>query len=345
MKILNIMAGAQHGGAETAFVDICLALHERGIDQVIVTRTHTPRVETLKKAGMKVYGVPFRGKVDIITPFVVRHILKKEKPDIIQSWMARAASVIPKKHGAAAHVARLGGYYNLKNFSSANFFVTNTPALKTWLCDQRVATDKVTVITNFATAPHTIPQIDRKNLNTPDDAFVVVALARYHPNKALDILIRAVEGFPNIHVWLAGEGPEREALQTLAKEMGAQERIHFLGWRDDAGALLAAADVCVFPSRQEPFGNVFIQAWAAKCPVISSRSEGPSYYMRDNEDGLLFPINDVGALQKCLSRVMNDKHLRDRLSANGFARFQNEFTKEKTVDAYEALYRRLLTTQ
>ncbi len=342
MKILNIMAGAHHGGAETAFVDICTALHERGVDQVIVTRAFTPRVEILKKKGMKVYGVPFRGKIDIITPFVVRHILKKEKPDIIQSWMARAASVIPKKHGAKAHVARLGGYYHLKNFATTNYFVTNTPALKTWLTDQKIDAARVKVITNFAQESTQVPAM-RRDMNTPDEAYVVLTLARYHPNKGLDVLIKATEKFPNMHVWLAGDGPERKNLEQLADRIHIKERVHFLGWRDDAAALLKACDVCVIPSRQEPFGNVFIQAWAARCPVIASTSEGPGFYMRDGEDGLLFPIDDVQSLQECLARLMENPALRDQLVTRGFTRFKNEFTKEKTADSYLELYRTLMT--
>lgn len=342
MKILNIMAGAHQGGAETAFVDICTALHERGVDQVIVTRAFTPRIELLKKKGIKVYGVPFRGKIDIITPFVVRHILKKEKPDIIQSWMARAASAIPKKHGAYAHVARLGGYYHLKNFSTANYFVTNTPALKTWLTDQGIDAARVTVITNFAQESTQEPVV-RSSVNTPDDSYVVLALARYHANKGLDVLIKAAQKFPSMHVWLAGEGPERANLEQLADNLGIKDRIHFLGWRSDSAALLKACDVCVIPSRQEPFGNVFIQAWASRCPVIASTSEGPGFYMRDGEDGLLFPIDDVAALEACLARIFEDKVLRQKLIDHGFTRFKNEFTKEKTADSYLELYRTLMT--
>jgi glycosyltransferase involved in cell wall biosynthesis len=124
----------------------------------------------------------------------------------------------------------------------------------------------------------------------------------------------------------------------LARALGLEERVHFLGWRSDRAALLQACDICVFPSRYEPFGTVFVQAWANRVPVICSRADGPRQFVRDGEDGLLFDIDDVNALTGALKKLLADKALQARLIDAGYARYRNEFTKEKTVQSYLDFY-------
>ena len=72
--------------------------------------------------------------------------------------------------------------------------------------------------------------------------------------------------------------------------------MRFLGWRTDRGALLRAADICVLPSRWEPFGTVMLEAWAAGTPLVAAASQGPAALIEDGGNGLLVPVDDVAAL-------------------------------------------------
>ena len=103
--------------------------------------------------------------------------------------------------------------------------------------------------------------------------------------------------------------------------------MRFLGWRDDRAALLQAADICVFPSRYEPFGTVFVQAWAQQIPLVTTDADGPRQYVRDGEDGLVVPVDDAEALAGALRRVINDPVLAQTMVKNGYERYLNEFTK------------------
>ncbi len=338
MKVLQVMAGAAQGGAETAFEDIVLALHESGIEQRVVIRNNNPeRISKIKSAGVTVETLPFGGVLDIYTPLKMRSLIADFKPDIVQTWMSRASQKTPHCSGSI-NVARLGGYYNLKYYKNTDFFVTNTPDIKNHLIENGVAEDSVIHINNFAPIDNPSPDVNRAEMGIPDDAQIAVALARYHPVKALDTLIRAAATLPMLHVWLAGQGAEEGRLRVLADELRCAERIHFLGWRRDGDALLRAADICVVPSRSEPFGNVMVQAWAQGCPLICSRSQGPLQFARDGQDCLMFDIDDVPALQAHLRRLMNDVGLKQQLKDAGAARFQNEFSREKTVMAYRNFY-------
>lgn len=342
MRVMQVMAGADRGGAETAFVDTCLAFHDAGIEQMVVTRANDLRVPQLREAGLAVECLPFGGFIDIYTPHKIARLAQKFKPDIVQTWMSRASWKTPPGKGAYKVVSRLGGYYALKYFKSTDFFTTITPDIRDYLMREGVTGDRIRHINNFAETESVITPVRRSDLNTPEEAIVLLALGRLHPSKALDVLISSVKDMADVHVWIAGEGDLRGELEDLAQALGIAGRIHFLGWRNDRAALLQACDICVFPSRYEPFGTVFVQAWANQVPVICSRADGPRQFVRDGEDGLLFEIDDVSGLTRAIETLRSDTGLQCKLVAAGTLRYQNEFTKEQTVAAYLDCYRGLL---
>ncbi len=339
MKILQVMAGNDHGGAETAFVDMCVALHEAGMEIEVATRANPVRVPRLEAAGIKVHTLPFGGPLDVFTPWKLGRIIKKFSPLIVQTWMSRAAQKTPNwKDVKSAQrylvVSRLGGYYKVKHFKNTDYFNTITPDIKRHLVEGGVAEDRILHINNFAETENVVAPITKADLDTPEDAPVLLTLARLHPSKALDVVIKSLADLPGVYAWLAGEGPSRAELEQLAEESGVADRVRFLGWRTDRSALLRACDICVFVSRIEPFGTVFAQAWAERTPVIVSDADGPRQFCVDGGDSLMVPKNDVGALVDAVKRLRADPALRARIVEKGHQRYLYEFTKEKTVTAY-----------
>ncbi len=346
MRILQVMAGAERGGAETAFVDMCLALHEAGEAVEAVTRPNDLRVPKLQEAGITVHTLPFGGRLDVFTRWRLGKIIKTFRPDIVQTWMARACWKTPawKEHTDQPRyhvVARLGGYYNLKYFQAADFFTTITPDIRAYLVKEGVPANKIAHINNFAETEKSAAPVSRADFATPRDATLLLALGRLHTSKAFDTLIKAVAELPGICLWIAGEGPERKNLEKLIAGLDVGGRVKLLGWRDDRAALLQACDICVFPSRYEPFGTVFVQAWAQKKPVIVSDADGPRQFVRDGEDGLMVPVDDISALRGAIAKLAGDKTLQSALAESGYARYREEFTKEKTLHAYLELYHKL----
>lgn len=350
MKILQVMAGNDHGGAETAFVDMCLAMQDAGVDIEVATRSNPVRVPMLEKAGIKVHTLPFGGPVDIYTTWKLGRIIKDFSPVIVQTWMARAAQKTPnwsqtKTPSRYLVVSRLGGYYKVKNFKSADYFATITPDIKRHLVDGGIEEGRIRFLPNFAETDDVGAPVSRADLNTPDDVPVALCLGRLHPSKAYDVLLKAMVDVPDLYVWIAGEGPSRSELEAMAKDLGVAPRVRFLGWRTDRGALLAACDMCIFASRVEPFGTVFLQAWAAKRPVIVSDADGPKQFCHDGVDSLVVPKEDAAALAQAIQRLMGNKALQDRLVETGYQRYVNEFTKEKSVSAYLDYFLTLLRNE
>lgn len=348
MKILHVMAGAKNGGAEMACVDMAIAMHEAGEDVAVVTRANPVRVPLLKEAGVPVYTLPFGGAVDIYTPWALGQLIKELKPMVVQTWMARAAKKTPnwrhlKTDQRYLVFSRLGGYYKKKNFKNTDYFTTITPDIKRHLVDLGFAADTIRHINNFAETEDTDVPVDRAEMQTPKDATVLLTLARFHKNKALDIVLDAVKEMPDVYVWMAGDGPDRDALMKQAEDLDIEERVRFLGWRTDRAALLQAADICVFASRFEPFGTVFAQAWQQKTPVIVSDADGPSQFCTDRQDCLMIPKDNAQALVDAVRTIQNDTALRDKIVEKGLENYRENFTRAKSVQNYLEYYIECLT--
>jgi len=105
-----------------------------------------------------------------------------------------------------------------------------------------------------------LPPAPRAEQDTPEDAPLLLCLGRLHRNKGFDVAIAALGEVPEAWLWIAGDGPERAALEARAAAEGVAGRVRFLGWRADVPALFAAADLLVCSSRHEPLGNIVIEA-------------------------------------------------------------------------------------
>lgn len=336
------MAGAAAGGAETAFAELCAAQMRAGMHVTAACRPSS-RNDALRNAGVDVVELPFGGVFDFKTRRALKKLISRHKPDVAVTWMNRAAKKMPKRPGIP-WIARLGGYYDLKYYRHVDEFVVNAPDIGRWMSNSGVPENKIAYIPNFAEVTPNAAPVPRASLDTPNDAFLFLTLARLHTNKAIDTLISALALTDDAYLWIAGEGPEARKLETLARVLGVQDRVRFLGWREDRWALLAACDAFVLPSRHEPFGNAFMQAWAAGKALITTDSEGPGHYVRDGVNGLVTPIDDVPAMAAAMNRLRQDGDLRRTLAANGQASYHQTFDKTVILDQWQSLFARLAKT-
>ena len=337
-KILHLMAGAPTGGAETYCVDALLALQSAGIKQTLITRSHTQRLSDLLAAGIEVCTAPFGKMFRGATQRTLQRAIEEFQPDIIQYWMGRAASYAVA--GRHKNIGWFGGYYDLKRYHHMDAYVGVTQDIARHIREAGAVAEKVFTIHTIANLPQASP-IPRAEFDTPEHAPLLLALARLHPKKGLDILLRALVDLPNVYCWIAGDGPLRHALPKLARELGIADRVKFLGWRNDRAAMLATCDVCVFPSRYEPFGTVTIESWAAGKPLVATAAAGPAAYVKNEENGLLVPIDDVDALNYAIARIISDIDLCQHVIDGGRASYEKQFTPAVMVAAYKDLYNQI----
>ena len=286
-------------------------------------RRHAGRQTALAALGRPGPALPFGGPLDLVTRRRAATFARTIGAQACVAWMNRAARFTPS--GPWVTVGRLGGYYDLGYYRRCDHLVGNTRGIADWIVAQGWPASRVHYLPNFAPDMSTSPPADRAALGIPASVPLLLALGRLHTNKAFDVLIRAMPALPGVHVLIAGEGPERAALEQLARQEGVNDRLHLPGWRTDTAALLAAADILVCPSRHEPLGNVVIEAFGAGKPVVAAASAGPKELIVPDEDGILVPLEDPAALAKALAAVLAEPQKAARLADAGRARFAAEF--------------------
>lgn len=336
MRVLHVIAGAEIGGAETFAVDAIMALAERGVEQHVICRPFAAQRRRYAAAGIPTSWYGFSVFDRFFRPGVVDVIARQFQPDVVHAWMSRAGSAVPRKLACPA-VGWFGDYYNLKYFKTCDSFFAVTPDIAASIVTRGIPAERVFTTNTFGTMPDA-PAVDRASLATPPDVNVALVLSRLHKVKGIDTMLQAAADVPGLYVWIAGDGPERADYEALAGRLGLRDRVRFLGWRADRKSLLEACDICVLPSRYEPFGTVIVEAWAANRPLVATAADGARQYVHDGEDGLLCAIDDPRALAVCLSRVLAEPGLADRLARAGGLRFEADFTRDIVIDRLIDVY-------
>jgi glycosyltransferase involved in cell wall biosynthesis len=198
------------------------------------------------------------------------------------------------------------------------------------------------------------------------DDVVLVCVARFAPQKAHDVLLRAfararestrestreLRGSPGtsgteLKLLLVGDDPfgdGRQRTEALARELDLGSACVFTGVRRDVPDLMAASDVFVMSSLWEGLGLVFLEAMATGLPVVSTRVSAIPEVVVDGETGLLVPPADDAALADALVRLAREPALRARLGAAGRARVRERFGLERMIDETLAVYAEVLAT-
>lgn len=339
MRIAHIMAGAPNGGAELFYERMTIAQHQAGETVLPVIRTEAARAERLRAVGLAPVELRFGGPVDVLTRPRLARALRSFRPDVAMTWMSRASAHAAR--GSWVLVGRMGGYYDPKYFRACEHIAGNTHGIVAWLRNQGFAEACTHYLPNFVEDFGATTPAARASLGIPEGAPMLLGLGRLHRDKGFDIALKALARLPGAHLAIAGSGPEEAALKALAGELGIAERVHFLGWRRDAGALLAACDIFLCSSRGEPLGNMVLEAWAARRPVVALAALGPGELITQDETGIVTPLEDADALARALTRVLDDRDFAHRIAQAGRARYERDFTRAPVLAAWRRLFEQL----
>ncbi|MFT8664469.1 MAG: glycosyltransferase [Acetobacter orientalis] len=331
LRVAHVMAGAATGGAELFFERLCTAQAASGLSVLPIIRREPARAARMQAEGAPPTQLRFGGLLDLATRPRLRSALNTFAPRVTVAWMNRAARFTPK--GPWVLAGRLGGFYDLSYYKRCDHLIGNTHGLVSWMKQEGWPAHRVHYLPNFAT--DLAPTPPHRPAGVPEGAPFVLALGRLHTNKAFDVLIRAMRFLPGVWLVICGEGPERTALETLAKQEGVAERVLMPGWSIQPGGLIKACSVLVCPSRHEPLGNVVIEGFSANKPVVAAASQGPTELIRSGENGLLAPKEDAQALAHHIGTVLEDPNLAARLAAAGRADYTHTFAPAPVLAAWQ----------
>ncbi len=173
------------------------------------------------------------------------------------------------------------------------------------------------------------PLVDRQAVlqecRIDEDEFVILYVGRIAPEKDMDVLIETFETLPkrirnNAHLVIAGDGPMYRGL-VATNEKTLNSRITYLGFTEGAALQrwYAAADIFLFPSPTETFGNVILEAMASGTPVIGAAQGGVQDIIEEGVTGLLCPAGDVQAFRAAVVKLYDDSALRARIAQEALA--------------------------
>ncbi|MFA5940516.1 MAG: glycosyltransferase [Sinimarinibacterium sp.] len=346
LRSLQIIGSQTMGGAENSFVRLVSALTRAGMPADVVTRKGS-EVHGALEGHCARFQAPMRNSLDLPSVLRIRRLLREGAYPIVQTWATRATWLTRAPSGIV-HVARLGGYYRPRNFRHADAWIVNTRGLRDWMIGNGFPAQRVHWIDNFVPVDERAPPLSRRDLSIPDDALVTVVLGRLVRKKGFQDLLAALAALPERltgrthHLLLMGEGPLRAELEAQARASGLHDRVHFTGWIDASVAALAIGDVLICPSREEPLGNVILEAWSKNLPVLSTRTAGGDELIEDGVTGLLCAVGDPGELARHWRRLLEEPALRTELGGRGGEHFRARYSEAATVAAYRQLYGQLV---
>jgi GalNAc-alpha-(1->4)-GalNAc-alpha-(1->3)-diNAcBac-PP-undecaprenol alpha-1,4-N-acetyl-D-galactosaminyltransferase len=341
MRLSLVIASLGRGGAERTASVLASAWAERGNEVTIITlvQDDVPAYTLHPAVRLRQLGVVSGAARNLLHGMmrqfrcvrVLRQAFIASKPDLIIGFMdisnvvallAARGMHVPIIVNEQTHPAfhYIGWHWQTLRrlvYPRAAALVCPTNSVISWLQRRiRVRGDKIP--NPLATVPGCTRRadgIDQKNV-----ARTVVAMGRLSREKGFDLLLEAFSRIAGKHSrWrlkILGEGPLRSQLKTQAEELNLGGRVEFAGAVSDPFPVLMGADLFVFSSRFEGFGNALCEAMGSGLPVISfACPAGPPEIVRHGVDGLLVPAEDVAALAAAMDQLMSNDQERMRLAA------------------------------
>ena len=338
LKILNIISGSKFGGAELFFERLALSFEKKkNIQQKLIIKSDQRRFNFLEKYVKDIEQIKFFKRYNFLLPYHLENIINKFNPDIVLTWMNRASIMLPNsKIMNEITIGRLGGYYKIKNYVKCDYLITNTLDLRDYVIAKGWDNKQVEFIPNFVSKNSNLKKI----LNF-EKSKILLCMGRFHENKAIDILIKAMPFLTSFSLVIVGEGALKKSYEELIHKFDLSDRVKIFGWSDDISEFINSSDILVCPSRHEPFGNVVVEGWAHKIPVIVSDIGGPGRIVKHKSNGMKFEKDNVFDLVKKVKDLDSDSNLRKKIVRNGFEFFKVNYSEEVVVTKYIKFFERI----
>ncbi len=333
MKICQVIASYGEGGLEKHVRELTQQLLAAGHDVTVVgDRRFLP---TLPAGAM---AVPVRFERNRRNPLLLLELLRTLRAcrcDVIHAQANKAASLVAFLRRWLA-APTIGTLHNMKRdvraFRKLDRVVTVSRQLA-----RPFPAERVSVIYNGIDQPQ-FERLDLRALHAlPAGVPVLCAVGRLVPAKGFDLLLDAIDGLP-VSVLIAGEGPDRSALEQRIARLPPVTHVRLLGHKDNIPALMASADAVVISSRREGFSYVFNEALLSDVKIVSTDVPVANEVLPAE---LIVPVGDAAALRERLASLLGDMPRWDELMRAPRAFAREHMTQEamgaSTLAAYAAL--------
>ena len=305
------------------------------------------------------------GSSDLKAIKEVRALIKKYNPDIVYAHSSKAGAItrvadiglknhcIYNPHGWAFNMrcsAKKKAMYTAIEKIAAPFcdkIICISDAEKQSALDKKICKeDKLQVIFNgvdieaYENEVH--GAVKRKDLNIPEDAFVVGMVGRISPQKAPDVFVKMAkhvkDEVPNAHFIIVGNGNQEDEIRKYAEDNGFSNSLHITGWVDNPMSYVELFDVACLLSRWEGFGLALPEYMMAGKPIVASRVDAIPNIIRNGENGLLVEVDDDIGTSKAVLRILREDGLRKKIVAQGLEDVHNRFNARRVSEEHSKLF-------
>lgn len=360
---MRILAVITTGGSTHALrpeVEQFIEMHRNGISIDIMTQPDTVYADILRKEGISIVGNFPETKKDKAVTAHIRNLLIKEKYDILHvlhrkaiACGLRAAKKLPVKvvvyRGASGMYWHDPSAYENALNPRADKIICVCNDIRNNLRKQLffVKNKAVTVYKGHRMEWYEdIKAIPRKAFNLTEKDFVIACTANNRKWKGIPVFLDAINLLPqdcNIHILLVGNGMDSPYYQKKINSNRNTDKIHVLGFRDDAMSIAKTANVIMQTSyKNEGLSRSTIEGMALGCAPIVTDAGGNAELVLHNECGLVVPVKDAQAMANAIMTLYHSAELVEKFQKNAYNRLKDHFTVTKTAKDTLAVYKELL---
>ncbi|WP_397537764.1 glycosyltransferase family 4 protein [Rummeliibacillus pycnus] len=360
MKIVQLISRLDEiGGEQSHLIELVKQLHKNG-HQILILTSNEPFIQQIieiQDLGVEIEPLYFMKRKfhlwkDFRAIIEIRKRLKSFQPDLVAMHSSKAGVIgrIAAKSLGIPTVFTVHGWSFSEGVSkmkrlilekvekylakhTSKIITVSTYDYQLALQRKLVLQEKMETIHNGIPTQKTTEKISN---NTP----LIIMIARFATPKRQDLLIQALSNMQEIpwKLILIGDGPNREQNEKRKNDQNLQDRISFLGVRNDVERFLEQADINVLLSDYEGLPLVIIESMRACIPTIASNVGGVSELIIDQHSGLLVD-NSISGIQKAITLLIENISLRKQLGDNSRATFEKHFTIDtmyaKTIQVYQ----------
>lgn len=367
MKVLHVISSGGMYGAEAVILNLSHALNASPEHRSLIAifdNTAAPNHQFYDAAvaqGLEAHMVPCRGQIDRTALAVIRNTATTTQADLIHAHgykadiycsLAMRGARLPLV--STCHTwydndlaVRIYGAIDRRVLRAFSGVVAVSNEVRNRLLDSGVLAERIRLIRNgIDLQPFQHAQSIRALRATELSNLRIGLAGRLAQEKGVDIFLRAaariLQRNPQHHFVVAGEGPDRPALQALIAELGIASHIDLQGHTPDMADFYSSIDVLVSASRQEGLPMAILEGMASGLAPVATTVGAVPQVVRDGETGLLVEPNDPAALAAAIERMIDDPQLRHTLGQNAQQLIAAEYSAERMAAEYLDLYRDVL---
>jgi len=352
IRLCHVITTLDPGGAENALCDLALGLKDIGYQQDIVYLKGQGQLGSffqkenipVTKINMESFSKIFSAKTQLMAHTKNHHLIHSHllKANSLAAMACSALPLVGSRHNDESILNNPFIHFLHKHFSrKEKVHIAISQAVKCFYTNKGLEAEKFKIIPYGLTPPLPLSKTNLRNeLKVPSDHTLLLHAGRLVPQKGQCDLLQAMVSLPKLTLALCGTGELEATLKQQSQQLGLNNRVHFLGFRNDLHDLMASSDLFVLPSHWEGLGRVLLEAMAVGLPIVSTQVSAIPEVLGDT--AWLCPPNNPEALAASIRTALEEKESWPHKIEKMAQRLTNNFSIDFMIKAHDDIYRSII---